>query len=538
MAIYDLALLTEELIDDGSRFEKDYFWCIDPLDGTLPFTQGKSGYAVSIALVRRDGCPMIGVVYDPVQKRLYRAVSGQGLTSNGQPWSAPKGKESSSQTLRFCMDATCETDPGREELTARMQALAARMGYADVSIEIQGGAVCNACDVLEHSSAVYLKEPKPQLGGGSFWDFAATASVIGTTIAVAATADGGFKMLVLEGTAQVSYPDGTIRLLEAGQMTFVLPSKNVSVQDDSNEGQAESKSAGRPGPVLNFDLERLTQEAGLLNGFAEPISSTSKIDAAASRQATLIADGSLNATDARIVEVLGDSTVVLDVSNTLGIRVSNAQGQSNLSPALKRLSQVIATITPQVDPLDELNIFEAPGVALPSYVLPELSADDIVLGLIAGNINLIGGDWDLSTNPIWQVDVVGGREAFFLRAADTLNINNETLAIGINEVFSLSGFTQDSKVEMLGRQALFIESGSEILIDELIHSVNLSLDSYFSDINLDTVTINNQSGSLRIFSEEGDLTVSDSMLFAGIVGAPIFPITLVEDGLERVKYNL
>jgi hypothetical protein len=278
----------------------------------------------------------------------------------------------------------------------------------------------------------------------------------------------------------------------------------------------------------------MTQEAGLLNGFAEPISSTSKIDAAASRQATLIADGSLNATDARIVEVLGDSTVVLDVSNTLGIRVSNAQGQSNLSPALKRLSQVIATtITPQVDPLDELNIFEAPGFALPSYVLPELSADDIVLGLIAGNINLIGGDWDLNTNPSWQGDVVGGREAFFLRAADTLNINNETLAIGINEVFSLSGFTQDSKVEMLGRQALFIESGSEILIDELIHSVNLSLDSHFGDIDLDDVTIYNQSGSLRIFSEEGDLTVSDSMLFAGIVGAPIFPITLVEDGLEN-----
>jgi fructose-1,6-bisphosphatase/inositol monophosphatase family enzyme len=50
---YDLGLLTEELADDGSRFEKDYFWSIDPLDGTLPFTQGKPGYAVSIALVRR-----------------------------------------------------------------------------------------------------------------------------------------------------------------------------------------------------------------------------------------------------------------------------------------------------------------------------------------------------------------------------------------------------------------------------------------------------------------------------------------------------
>ena len=86
---YDLALLTEELTDDGSRFEKDYFWCIDPLDGTLPFTQGKPGYAVAIALVRRDGVPMIGVVYDPVLDRLYRAVSGQGLRINGQAYQAP-----------------------------------------------------------------------------------------------------------------------------------------------------------------------------------------------------------------------------------------------------------------------------------------------------------------------------------------------------------------------------------------------------------------------------------------------------------------
>ena len=52
---YDLALLTEELEDDGSRHVKDYFWCIDPIDGTLPFTQKKPGYGVSIALVARDG---------------------------------------------------------------------------------------------------------------------------------------------------------------------------------------------------------------------------------------------------------------------------------------------------------------------------------------------------------------------------------------------------------------------------------------------------------------------------------------------------
>ena len=36
---YDLGLLIEESNDDLSRFEKDYFWCIDPLDGTLPFVE-------------------------------------------------------------------------------------------------------------------------------------------------------------------------------------------------------------------------------------------------------------------------------------------------------------------------------------------------------------------------------------------------------------------------------------------------------------------------------------------------------------------
>ncbi|MBT5915916.1 MAG: inositol monophosphatase, partial [Opitutae bacterium] len=52
---FDLALLTEESEDDRSRFEKNYFWCIDPLDGTLPFTRKEPGYSVSIALVARDG---------------------------------------------------------------------------------------------------------------------------------------------------------------------------------------------------------------------------------------------------------------------------------------------------------------------------------------------------------------------------------------------------------------------------------------------------------------------------------------------------
>lgn len=32
-----------QIIPGGSRHSKDYFWCIDPLDGTLPFINARQG---------------------------------------------------------------------------------------------------------------------------------------------------------------------------------------------------------------------------------------------------------------------------------------------------------------------------------------------------------------------------------------------------------------------------------------------------------------------------------------------------------------
>ncbi|MGB0370282.1 MAG: inositol monophosphatase family protein [Opitutales bacterium] len=172
---YDLALLTEESEDDGSRLEKDYFWCIDPLDGTLPFTQGKPGYGVSIALIQKDGTPVIGVVYDPTEKTLYRAVRGQGIQMNGSPWNIPKYDPEKKQVLNICFDCSFETDPNREKISTQMQEIAQKSGYTSAHIHIGGGAVLNACYVLQNPPAIYFKPPKPNPGGGSFWDFAATA---------------------------------------------------------------------------------------------------------------------------------------------------------------------------------------------------------------------------------------------------------------------------------------------------------------------------------------------------------------------------
>src|SRR2546430_10598355 len=59
-------------------------------------------------------------------------------------------------------------------------------------------------------------------GGGTIKSGGASAAVLGTTLMVAATANGGFKVIVLEGQGRVTLPNGKRASLNAGQMVFVL----------------------------------------------------------------------------------------------------------------------------------------------------------------------------------------------------------------------------------------------------------------------------------------------------------------------------
>ncbi|MEM7152813.1 MAG: inositol monophosphatase family protein [Myxococcota bacterium] len=173
LARYDLALLTEETPDDGVRHTKDYFWCVDPLDGTLPFIEATPGYSVSIALVAHDGTPQIGAIVDPVTGTEYLAIRGQGSFRDGQPWpepTAPRG-----DTLSIFGDRSFRDHPRRDEFVRELEALGAELGYRAVTVHTNSAAVMNACHVLEHPPACYFKLRKPEAGGGSLWDFAATA---------------------------------------------------------------------------------------------------------------------------------------------------------------------------------------------------------------------------------------------------------------------------------------------------------------------------------------------------------------------------
>lgn len=184
---FELGLLTEERNDDGGRLTADFFWCIDPLDGTLPFIEGVPGYAVSIALVGRDGVPWIGVVYDPVEETLLHAIRGVGAFRDGGPW--PVEPPHRSDVLSVFADRSFLARDDRDGVVAALEQIARDMGLDGMELHATAGAVMNACGVLAHAPAYYFKFPVPT-GGGSLWDFAATACLFNEVGAVATDIHG------------------------------------------------------------------------------------------------------------------------------------------------------------------------------------------------------------------------------------------------------------------------------------------------------------------------------------------------------------
>ncbi len=138
-------------------------------------------------------------------------------------------------------------------------------------------------------------------GGGTIRTSEASASVLGTTIMASATSNGGFKLIVLEGVAEIVYPDGTVDVLEAGQVTFITPGD------------------GQRAPILNLNLEELVATSQLVNGFEEPLASYAQIDVEARRQArritgpsNLLLGDATAAGEFQIIEVPEDFVVVID----------------------------------------------------------------------------------------------------------------------------------------------------------------------------------------------------------------------------------
>ena len=90
--------LSEETADTVERLSRPRVWIVDPIDGTRDFIRGRTGWAVSIALVEH-GQPLVAALAAPARGQLFTAARGQGAFLNGQPLAIP----AASPTLRLPM---------------------------------------------------------------------------------------------------------------------------------------------------------------------------------------------------------------------------------------------------------------------------------------------------------------------------------------------------------------------------------------------------------------------------------------------------
>jgi len=75
----DIPVLSEEgqHLPYEERKKWNYFWLVDPLDGTKEFIKRNGEFTVNIALIKKD-TPIASVIYVPVTKVLYFAYIEEG----------------------------------------------------------------------------------------------------------------------------------------------------------------------------------------------------------------------------------------------------------------------------------------------------------------------------------------------------------------------------------------------------------------------------------------------------------------------------
>jgi len=88
----NIPIIAEELTEAGYAPDienSDYFWLVDPLDGTKEFIKGTPDFVINISLVHHD-VPVFGMVYVPISGDLYYGGKNIGAFLNDRPINTKK----------------------------------------------------------------------------------------------------------------------------------------------------------------------------------------------------------------------------------------------------------------------------------------------------------------------------------------------------------------------------------------------------------------------------------------------------------------
>jgi 3'(2'), 5'-bisphosphate nucleotidase len=140
----------------------EYFWLIDPLDGTKEFVKKNGEFTVNIALIYKD-TPVLGVVYAPALDVCYWAKQGEGSFKDGQK--LPLKTENQRNTYKIVASRSHMSD----ETQAFIDAIDIDKEKELISI----GSSLKICLVAEGEADIY-----PRLGPTMEWDTGAAHAIV------------------------------------------------------------------------------------------------------------------------------------------------------------------------------------------------------------------------------------------------------------------------------------------------------------------------------------------------------------------------
>ena len=161
-----IPILSEEnkVIPYAERKEWEYFWLIDPIDGTKEFIQKNGEFTVNIALIHKD-TPVLGVVYAPALGDLYMAKKGYGAFKNERklPFEVNKSPERSLRVVA-----------SKSHLSEETQEFINKVSKGTECIEqVSKGSSLKLVMVAEGSADIY-----PRLAPTMEWDTAAADAIV------------------------------------------------------------------------------------------------------------------------------------------------------------------------------------------------------------------------------------------------------------------------------------------------------------------------------------------------------------------------
>ncbi len=175
-----IPILSEEgkAIDYNERKGWEYFWLVDPLDGTKEFVKRNGEFTVNIALIH-NGRPLSGVIYVPVQDIFYFAdehvgaykLIGSGAISDGSIEQVIKvSKKLPLINERSAYTVVASRSHMSDETKQYMDKLKEEHGNIDI---LSVGSSLKICMIAEGRADVY-----PRVGPTMEWDTAAGQAIL------------------------------------------------------------------------------------------------------------------------------------------------------------------------------------------------------------------------------------------------------------------------------------------------------------------------------------------------------------------------